>query len=161
MSELHGVRADLITPLAGVDTGAMLEFWRWLVPESYRPLFATALGDLFLADPTGRVLWLDVGTGELQEVAATAAEFNRAVATPESNDLWFGAALVDRLRAAGTVLGPGECYCYIQSPILGGEYEPGNFRVYDVVKHFRVWGPIHERLRDLPDGATIELRVVP
>lgn len=117
--------------------------------------------DLFLADPTGRVLWLDVGTGELREVAADATEFAKVAADPENNDFWFGAALVDRLRAVGTVLEPGECYCYIQSPTLGGEYEPGNFRVYDAVTHFRVWGPIHEKLRDLPDGTTIELKVVP
>jgi hypothetical protein len=26
------VREELIVPLAGVDTAAMLEFWRWLVP---------------------------------------------------------------------------------------------------------------------------------
>ena len=36
---------------------------------------------------------------------------------------------------------------------------PGNFRVYDVLTHFRVWGPIHEKLKDLPDGAVVEFRV--
>ena len=40
-------------------------------------------------------------------------------------------------------------------PMLGGKYEPDNFRIYDVVTHFRVWGPIHEQLRDLPDGARL------
>jgi hypothetical protein len=38
--------------------------------------------------------------------------------------------------------------------------KPANFRVYDVVTPFRVWGPIHEQLRDLPDGATVEFAVV-
>jgi hypothetical protein len=28
-----------------------------------------------------------------------------------------------------------------------------------VVTHFRVWGPIHNQLRDLPDGAQVEFRV--
>jgi hypothetical protein len=154
------VREDLIVTLAGIDADAMLEFWRWLVPPSHQPLFATALGDLFLSAPDGRVLWLDVGNGQLQEVAASAAEFERAAADPDNNCLWFGAMLVDRLRAASKVLGPGECYCYLQLPMLGGEYEPANFRAYDVVTHFRVWGPIHEQLRDLPNEATVEFRVV-
>jgi hypothetical protein len=157
---VEGVREDLIVPLAGVDTAAMLEHWRWLVPEKHRPLFATALGDLFLADPDGGVLWLDVGSGELQPVAADTAKFERAAADPDNSSLWFGELLVDQLRAAGTVLGRGECYCYLTLPMLGGEYEPGNFRVYDVVTHFRVWGPIHEQLRDLPDGAQVEFKVV-
>lgn len=154
------VREDLIVSLVGIDTGAMLEFWRWLIPPSHQPLFVTALGDLFLTDSDGRVLWLDMGDGQMQQVAASAVEFEQAVADPDNNDLWFGTVLVDDLRAAGKVLGPGECYCYLQLPILGREYEPGNFRVYDVVTHFRVCGPIHEQLRDLPDGATVEFKFV-
>jgi hypothetical protein len=155
-----GVREDLIVPLAGVDADRMLEFWRWLIPESHQLLFATALGDLFLTDPDGRVLWLDIGDGQLQPVASNMAEFERVAADPDNNSLWFGAVLVDQLRAAGKVLGSGECYCYLQLPMLGGKYEPGNFRIYDVVTHFRVWGPIHEQLRDVPDGATIEFEVI-
>jgi hypothetical protein len=154
------VREDLIVPLAGIDTARMLEFWRWLIPALHQPLFATALGDLFLADPDGQVLWLDVGDGQLKLVAASEAAFQKAATEPDNNRLWFGTVLVDQLRAAGKVLRPGECYCYLQLPMTGGGYEPGNFRVYDVVTHFRVWGPIHEQLRDLPDGATVEFKVV-
>jgi hypothetical protein len=44
--------------------------------------------------------------------------------------------------------------------MLGGEYAPANFRVYDMITHFRIWGPIHEQLHNLPDGATIEFKVV-
>jgi hypothetical protein len=154
------VREDLIIPLDGIDKEQMLQFWRWLIPASRTLLFATALGDLFLTDADGQVFWLDVGSGRLQQIAANEAEFERAARDPENISLWFGAVLVDELRAAGRVLGPGECYCFLKLPLLGGEYEPDNFRVYDVVTHFRVWGPIHEQLRDLPDGTTIEFEVV-
>ena len=123
-------------------------------------MFATALGDLFLAEPDGRVLWLDVGTGEVQPVADDEAAFRRAVADPDKASLWFGTVLVDRLRDAGKVLGPGECFCYLQLPLLGGEFEPDNFVIKDVLTHFRIWGPIHEQLHDLPDGATVEFKVV-
>lgn len=157
---MGGVREDLIVPLADIDTGAMLEFWRWLVPESHRPVFATALGDLFLTDPDGRVLWLDMGDGQLQVVADSLGDFEQAAIDPDNNSMWFGAALIDDLRSDGKVLGPGECYCYLQLPMLGGAYEPANFRVHDVITHFRVWGPIHEQLRDLPDGATVEFKIV-
>jgi type VI secretion system (T6SS) immunity protein Tdi1 len=153
---LAGVREDLIVSFGGIDTDRMLEFWRWLIPKTHRPLFATALGDLFLVTPNGSVTWLDMGDGQLQVVARNEAEFAQKAADPDNNNFWFGAVLVDELRAAGTVLGPGECYCYLQLPMLGGEYEPENFKVYDVVTHFRVWGPIHEQLRDLPDGRRVE-----
>ena len=155
-----GVREDLIVPLDGIDLCRMLEFWRWLMPDTHRPLFATALGDLFLRDPDGRVLWLDMGDGRLHAVATDEAEFGCLAADPENGSLWFGAVLVDQLRTAGKVLRPGECYCYLQLPMLGGEYEAANFRIYDVVTHFRVWGPIHEKLRDIPDGEQVVFEVV-
>ena len=156
---MFGIRDDLLVPLAGSDTAPLVEFWRWLLPDNLRPWFVTALGDLFLRGPDGRVWWLDVGTGELQAVAADEAEFRGLLADSENVDLWFGAPLADQLRDTGVARGPGECYSYVQLPILGGEYEPGNFRVYDVVTHFRVWGPIHEKLRDLPDGASVEFHI--
>ncbi|HUQ72306.1 MAG TPA: T6SS immunity protein Tdi1 domain-containing protein, partial [Planctomycetaceae bacterium] len=78
---------------------------------------------------------------------------------PDNNSNWFGVVLVDQLRAAGKVLGPNECYCYSLLPILGGEYAPDNFCIHDVVHHFQIWGPIHEQLRDVPDGTTIVFKV--
>jgi Domain of unknown function (DUF1851) len=154
-----GIREDLIVPLAGLDTTRLLEHWRWLVPESCRPLFASALGDLFLTDADGRIVWLDAGAGKLRVVANTADEFRRLAADPENQSYWFGAVLVDGLRAAGQMLLPFECYSYRTLPILGGEYTPDNFVIDPVVRHFRTWGPIHEKVRNLPDGATIEFVV--
>jgi hypothetical protein len=157
---LESVREDLIIPLVGIDVDQMLECWRWLIPETHRPLFATALGDLFLTAPDGSVGWLNMGTGRYQAVAASEEEFQRVVQDPDNNSLWFGAVLIDELLAAGKILGPGQCYCYRQLPMLGGEYEPANFVIYDVAHHFRVWGPIHELLRDVPDGTTVEFEIV-
>ena len=126
------------------------------------PLFHV---DAFTADPfAGNAAavcilpsWKE--NGWLQAVAGDEAEFHTLLADPENASLWLGEALVDRLRAAGVVLKPGECYSYVQLPILGGAYEPDNFHVYDVTTHFRVWGPIHEKIKDLPDGASIEFDV--
>jgi hypothetical protein len=158
---MQGVREDLIVPLTDVDIGSILESWRWLIPESYRPLFATALGDMFVSDAESRVLWLDMGLGQLFPVSASDAEFRKAVTIRKNNATWFGQVLVDKLRAVGKVLNQGECYCYLQLPMLGGKYEPENFRVYDLLTHFRIWGPLHEQLSKMPDGATIKFEIVP
>lgn len=157
---MDGVREDLIVALDGIDRQALLEFWSWLIPGSIHPWFATALGDLYLVGPDTEIVWLDVGLGQLQTVAANEDEFQQLVADPDNYSLWFGAVLVDSLRRAGKLLKPGECYSYWTLPMLGGEYEPGNFRIYDVVTHFRVWGPIHEQLRDIPDGTQVVFKVV-
>src|SRR4051794_25557966 len=81
---MFGVRDDLIVPLDGVDVGAMLEFWRWLVPVSLTPWFVTALGDLFLRDRQGFVWWLDIGTGALEAVAHGDARFQDCISDPET-----------------------------------------------------------------------------
>src|ERR1700677_1290474 len=156
----EAIRQDLVVPLGNVDISQMLEFWRWLIPVTYQPLFVTALGDLFLAAPDESVWWLDMGDGQLKAVAASDDEFRRGIADHDNNGLWFGALLVDRLRAAGKFLSAGEGYCYLLLPMRGGEFEPANFRVYDVVHHLRIWGPIHEKLREVPDGTDIVLNVV-
>jgi hypothetical protein len=150
------VRSDLIISLDGIDTDALLEFWRWLLPDTMHPWFVTALGDLFLRGTDGRVWWLDVGSGELKVVAHDERQFRESLRDTENSDFWFGEALVDQLREAGISLRQGECYSYQLLPMLGGEYKAQNFRVYDVVTHFRVWGPIHEKLKDVPDGAQVE-----
>ncbi len=160
LTYLAHVRCDLLVALADIDFGRLLEHWRWLIPESSRPLFATALGDLFVIDPGGQVSWLDMGDGQLQPVATSEADFERAASDPDNASFWFGTTLVDQLLAAGKALGPGECYSYLQLPMMGSQYEPNNFGVCDVVSHFRIWGPIHEQLRNLPDGATVEFKVV-
>ena len=157
---MRGVRDDLIVSLTGVDVDHMLEHWRWLLPTSYRPKFATALGDLFLVDADGRVTWLDVGRGTLEIVAEGEDAFESAATIADNLVDWFGKVLVDALRAAGNVLGPGECYSYRTLPLLGGRYEPQNFTKYPVARHFRVWGPIHEQLRDVPDGSGIRIEIV-
>lgn len=149
----------LTVSLSGVDAERLLELWRWLIPDGLHPWFATALGDLFLHGSDGQVWWLEVGSGELQAVASNEAQFRQLLADPNNASLWFGRELVDALRKSGLSLRQGECYSYWVLPILGGEYKPDNFRVYDVLTHFQVWGPIHEKINDLPDGAEVEFVV--
>lgn len=145
------IRNDLIVPLDSIDTDQMLEFWRWLIPHTHQPLFATALGDLFLIDTDGLVLWLDMAFGDLQTIADNQAVFRQSLADPENDSRWFGSVLVDTLRASSRVLGPGECYSYRRLWLLGGRNEPDNFVIRDVLKHFRIWGQIHEQIEDYLD----------
>src|SRR5262249_61656978 len=98
---------SLIVSLDGIDSDRLLEFWRWLPEEGLSPWFATALGDLFLKGADGRVWWLDVGTGELQNVAASSDEFEELLRDPDSPELWFGPTLANALRELGLILPPG------------------------------------------------------
>jgi hypothetical protein len=156
---MFGIREDLLVSLDGIDPGALLESWRWLVPDTLQPWFATALGDLFLRDADGRVWWLDVGMGAVECLAGDEQEFEELLSDADNRTVLFGEAFVDALAEAGVTRTAWECYCYQVLPVLGGKYETENFRVCDVMTQFGIWGPIHEKIKDLPDGAEVVFEV--
>ncbi|MDB5390189.1 MAG: hypothetical protein JWM11_5835 [Planctomycetaceae bacterium] len=68
---------DLIVAIDGDNPSRLLSSWRWLVNETFTPLLATAIGDMFLIDGNGSVHWLDVCCGTLSEVATSVSEFKQ------------------------------------------------------------------------------------
>lgn len=148
----------------GIDTDALdherlLRHWQWLVPASCTVLFGTALGDLFVEDEAGGVLWLDVGSAEVVPAAPSRSAFEAAWDDDEERNLWFIPTLVDAIEARGTTRGAGECFSYLTLPMLGGAFDPANFRVRTLYDHLDGWGPICERLAGFPTGTHVELRV--
>ncbi|HEY5906607.1 MAG TPA: hypothetical protein VIZ31_01110, partial [Vicinamibacteria bacterium] len=59
----------------------------------------------------------------------------------------------------GMVPEPSECYSYVQLPVLGGDYTRGNTRVVSIAHHYKAFGPIHEKLKDIPDGTHVKFDV--
>ncbi len=138
------IPADLVVDLGRIRADTLLRHWRWLMNEWPRPIFATALGDLFLRSPiTGGLFWFDVGRCQVSSRAKDTGVFDPLSANFESSVIasWFRPKLVGALRAKGMVLGPRQCYTYWKHPLLGGNYAPSNFRIVDLRAHFRIWGP--------------------
>jgi type VI secretion system (T6SS) immunity protein Tdi1 len=133
----------------------LLSDWRWLVGDSVRLLLVSAIGDMFLADAKGHVMWLDTGAGQLQQIAASVDEFQQLRQQRQNVDQWFIPLLVGDLITGGVRLAPGQCYSYKKPPILGGEIEPANFEPTDLSVHFSVLGQIHKQIKDLPPGTKI------
>jgi hypothetical protein len=154
--EMSFVRRELIAPITEHRPDEMLKFWRWLVPQTLGPMVVTALGDMFLLDGDGKMHWLDVGAGTLTCTNCFFHQFIHVKSDSETGELWYLPDLVDRLIASGKTLGDDQCYSFIQLPILGGKFEVDNFRVCTAIEHFATWGPIHELLKDVRDGETIQ-----
>ena len=156
-----GVREDLLTVFEAVEAERIATSWQWLLPAGTGAWFSTAMGDLFLRDGEGRVYWLAVDAGTVELVADSAIEFEDDLQDPENYALCFAEDFVDELQEAGLKLRPGECYSYRELPLLGGSYEFENFRVLPILEHFQTWGAVHERLKDIPEGAQIPPGVLP
>ena len=158
MDAIEALGATRVQPS---EAGELLKFWRWLVSTSLDPVCVTKLGDLFLADQSGSVWFLDVGAGSIKKVAESTDAWTRTLSDPHQVNLWSARPLVEKLENAGLKLQEGECYTYWQSPMMGGEYEVRNFKVVPIKTHFNIWGPLLESVKDLPDGARIRFKVVP
>ena len=134
----------------------LLRDWRWLLGDSMQLIMVSSLGDMFLANATGQISWLDTGTGKLQQIAASADEFNQLRQQRQNAEQWFIPNLVGDLMTSGVRLAPGQCYSYIKPPILGGEIQPANFKPCDLSVHFSILGQIHKQVKNLPPGTKIK-----
>ena len=58
-----------------LDENLLLEEWRWFCAERVTLVAGNGFGDLFLRTVEGKVLWLNVGSGTLAEVAESESSF--------------------------------------------------------------------------------------
>jgi hypothetical protein len=81
------------------DTPEMLGCWEWLIGRDKHPLVMTKFGDWFLADPEGRVHWLDL----LEAIGPIARFDDQAIAGLRS-----GLGPAERRGRAGRTRSPAK-----------------------------------------------------
>lgn len=135
---------------------ALLDEWRWLVGEEVELVVVSALGDLFLKDAEGHILWLDVGAARLTQVAESGDEFKRLMQQATHVDEWFVPQLIGDLIVSGKRLAPGQCYSYKVPPMLSGKMELDNFEPTGLRVHCSMFAQIGRQIRDLPEGTKID-----
>jgi hypothetical protein len=134
--------------------------WSWLLPDDYQPVLFSALGDLFYQTPSGEISWLNTGTAEVSKLADSQPEFQRLLGTNKADE-WFLPPLIEKLISAGKTLSPGRCYTFVTLPIFReGTYAVENLNPVDAREHFGLTGHIHKEISNLPDGATVEIKIV-
>jgi len=134
--------------------------WSWLLPDDYQPVLFSALGDLFYQTPSGEIWWLNTGTAEVSKLAPGQPEFQRLLGT-DKTDEWFLPSLIEELIGAGKTLSPGRCYTFAILPIFReGTYTVENLKPVDAREHFGLTGRIHNEISNLPDGATVGIKIV-
>ena len=147
---------ELTVSFAADHAAALLDDWRWLVGRNVEVLVISALGDLFLNDAAGRVLWLETGVGRVTQVAASSDEFKQLMQQTEHASRWFEAQLIGDLIEGGMRLEPGQCYGYKLPPMLGGTFEPSNFEPTDLLVHCSLLGQIASQTQGLAEGTRVD-----
>ena len=146
---------ELTVPFDSDEACGLLSDWRWLVGEEVEIVLIGSLGDLFLRDESGQILWLDQGSGRLSVIAESEEEFRQLLQQPEQVNEWFLPQIVGDLLLLGRRLAPGECFGYKLPPMVGGQVEPDNFEPTSLHLHCSICGQIARKNSEHQDGARI------
>jgi len=151
---------DLTVKFNNDTSDKLTENWTWLIGTDKKVFLVSTVGDMFLTDSNERIYWLDVGGGELKLVADAIEDFQEKLKDVEQVNEWFMIDLATELRHSENKLKDGQLYSYYRLPIMGGNYTVDNFAPLSIEEHFRYLGEIHKQIKDLPDGTTVEMKIV-
>ncbi len=110
----------LIQDRAPGELRSWLEPWRWRLAGRVVPLFLNRLGCWFLARPTGDIHMLDVFFGQVEPVAGSVEELQRALNDPAWREVYLFSEFVSRLHRVGKVAAGISCYALAPHPAAGG-----------------------------------------
>lgn len=149
------VPAHLTIKPDGLPFDTLLSDWRWLVSTDFTPVLMTAFGDLFLRDQSGHIHFLDLMSGEFEQVAESQEEFDRLCEDREQRRSWFVGFLLTEVRKLRGELLAGECYSCKTPLSLGGQLDEDNFERTDLHVHYSILGQLHRQTKHLPPGTKI------
>ncbi|GHJ45198.1 hypothetical protein Cs7R123_25400 [Catellatospora sp. TT07R-123] len=136
-----------------------LESWAWLDLAGRKPVFTSLFGDVFLAGTDG-VSYLDVIEGRLlTAVWPTGADLEASLNTEEGEDRYLLGGLALGAQARGLTLGPDQVFTFMPPPVLGGKVGLETIEVADFVMAVDIAGQIHDQVRAMPPGASINIKI--
>ncbi len=131
---------------AGHDWRALLDSWRWLLRGPHTVWVATKAGDLLLVTMQGTVHILDVGQGELRQIASSKQDAMDHMCSTCAAGNWLMKPVVDKMVKNGMMLNSGEVYSYKVLPAQGGTFAAENRVVMTLQEHFSRWGKVNAEL---------------
>ncbi len=150
---------DYLLDPAGFDWPALLAGLGRLLSRAVTVWLVNRFGEPFLVSDDGGVHVLDVDVGRVARLADSREQFCTRIDEAGNAADWLLIPLVDALVAAGVTLGPGQCYGFKVPTVLGGEYTAANVGVLPLAERLSQLADLHDQIKGLPDGATVELRV--
>ena len=143
-----------------LDISRLLTDWRWLCADPMQLVARNAFGDLFLADKSGHVFWLDVAAGKLTKIANSQLEFRERLSASENRNTWLAEA--DAKTYAERGFQPNEMQCIgFATPLIFAESADvaNNAHLTDIYDHVGFLGTLHKQICQLPTGAQVRLGV--
>lgn len=136
------------------------ESWGWVGIEPLQIVGENDFGNLIIEDTKGKYWRLCPEDVYCEVVASTREELDRLSSDQEFLEDWYMQALVEQAQESLGTLNEGYKYCLVTPGALGGEYAVSNIKTAPLIEMVRFSGHVAFQIKDLPDGAQIELKVV-
>ncbi|MEV0345567.1 suppressor of fused domain protein [Nonomuraea sp. NPDC050680] len=131
-----------------------LDAWQWADIGDKVPLFASPFGDVFLRSGDG-CWFLSIVHGTLTRCWDGVEALRAELDTPEGQERYLMAGLVQEAERAGIVPDAEQVYDFKHPPVAGGRVAVDNIHAIDFVVSVNIAGQIHGQVKDLPEGAEI------
>jgi hypothetical protein len=134
--------------------------WGWIGLEPAEVVAANAFGNLIVR-AADTVYWrICPEEWSCEPICENADEYAKLTKDDEFRDDWEMKPLADVARDKFGQLTEGRCYCLKIPAVLGGEYDADNFGTIALDELIAFSGDMANQIKDLPDGAEIELKVL-
>ncbi|MDM3870152.1 DUF1851 domain-containing protein [Porticoccus sp. W117] len=137
------------------------EAWGWVGIEPQEVVIENEFGNLIVKDFDDKFWRLCPEDVYCEIVAQSIDEYNTLIKDEEFLEDWFMSAMVQEAESALGKLESGYKYHMVIPGVLGGEYGGSNVKVAPLLEIIRFSGDLGKQIEELPDGAQIELKVVP
>jgi Domain of unknown function (DUF1851) len=134
--------------------------WGWVGLDPVEVVGENDFGNLMVKDATGKYWRICPEECTCSVVAANRQELDALSTNQEFLIDWHMRALVDLARESCGPLSEGQKYCLKIPSLFGGKYDGDNIATAPLVELVRFSGDVAKRTRDLPDGASVKLKVV-
>jgi len=135
--------------------------WGWMGLDPAEVVDRNSFGNVIVRAADGAYWRICPEEWSCEKVARDADEFATLAGSAEFRTDWEMARLV---LQASQKLGPlteNRCYCLKIPAVIGGQYEPANMGTISLIELISFSGNMAERIKDLPDGSRIEIKIVP
>jgi hypothetical protein len=135
--------------------------WGWIGLDPAEVVATNAFGNLIVRATDG-VYWR-ICPEELscERIADHADAFAAISKGEEFQTDWEMSRLVKLARQKFGPLPEGRCYCLKLPAVVGGSYDVANMGTISLDELISFSGEFAEKIKDLPDGAQIRIKIVP
>lgn len=136
---------------------ALRRDWGWTGVDFAEILAISPMGHLVLADKADELHYLDPDLRQLLRLGSEEAA-RQFLDDPEVRLVWRAAKLVEAARERLGPTAPGEVYSLETNAMLRGDYAPENLVRMELAQLVSITGQVAYQTRDLPDGASFQLK---